>query len=205
MLWIPLDGTVGNRGSVQSVVACDPTCPATVAGKRVAAGGFDGATTAIRIADRPELHASVGTVAMWIRPTVLPSLGEARSIAGAATGNASLNSWEVYFYDNSGTLELITGGDAAGGPQLHFPWTLGTGTWFHVAATWDGTTQHMYLDGAQVVTGPQFAIEYTGHDVLIGADETPGGLTHYFDGDIDDVRFYSRALSPSEISLLAAP
>lgn len=60
MLWIPLDGTVGNRGSVQSVVECDPTCPATVAGKRVAAGGSGQAKLILPPARRRYFDAASG-------------------------------------------------------------------------------------------------------------------------------------------------
>jgi hypothetical protein len=207
LLWFEFDGSVANRGSVQSEISCDPTCPSTVAGKRIAAGGFDGATMAVRIADRPELHVTAGTIAMWMRPTALPLEGEARSLAGAAFGTASLNSWEAYFYGAfGGEVHLITGGDAGGGPSLRFTWDRGVGTWFHVASAWDGSTTHrMYLDGIEVASGAQFALIYDDRDVMIGVDDTPFGNMHYFAGDIDDLRFYNRALTQQEIAALATP
>lgn len=208
LLWFPFDGSIGNRGSVQNKISCDPACPTTVAGMRLAAGGFDGSTTAVRIADSPELHVISGTIAMWIRPVALPVAGSggASSLAGAPFGGASLNSWEVYFYGEANELQLIGGGDAAGGPILRQPWTRRLGAWVHVATTWDGSTRtRMYLDGVEAQTGPQFALEYDGHDVVIGVDDTPLGLMHFFEGDIDDVRFYNRELGPDEIVMLAAP
>jgi hypothetical protein len=204
LLWFEFDGSVANRGSVQSEISCDPTCPSTVAGKRIAAGGFDGATMAVRIADRPELHVTAGTIAMWMRPTALPLDGEARSLAGVGYGGASLNSWEIYF-ENQGRLELVTGGDAGGGPQLKIEWTIAAGTWSHIAATWDGVSQFMYVDGVEVASGPQFGLDYEGRDVFIGVDDNVFGLMHHFAGDIDDLRFYNRALAQQEIAALATP
>jgi len=208
LLWFPFDDSTGNRGSVQNKISCDPACPSTVPGVRDAAGGFDGATTAVRIADSPELHVTAGTIAMWIRPVALPAAGTggASSLAGAPFGGASLNTWELYFFGEANELQLIGGGDAAGGPILRLPWTRRLGAWTHVATTWDGSTRtRMYADGIEVRTGPQFALDYDGHDVVIGVDDTPLGLMHFFEGDIDDVRFYNRELAPAEILMLATP
>ena len=205
LLWLPFDGTVTNRGVVTTEVACDSACPSTVAGKRSAAGGFDGATTAVRITDRPELHVTAGTFALWMRPTALPPPGEARSLGGVAYGTVSLNSWEIYLLGDLEGARLYAGGDV-GNPAIDVRWTLGVGTWHHVASVWDGTSrQALYIDGLEVATGPQFLIVYDNHDVVFGADDTDAGVMAHFDGDLDDVRFYRRALTQGEIAQLAAP
>ena len=71
------------------------------------------------------------------------------------------------------------------------------GSWHHVAATYDGNTRTIYLDGEAM--GSDHA---TGHYVYVGW-ELRVGLTYtgeYFDGLIDEVRVYRRALSANEIS-----
>jgi hypothetical protein len=69
-------------------------------------------------------------------------------------------------------------------------------SWQHLAATYDGTTAHFYIDGTQVASrttsGPGNSDTWR-----IGAyGSTPGG---FFDGLIDDIRIYDRALTATEI------
>jgi len=68
--------------------------------------------------------------------------------------------------------------------------------WHHLTGTYDGSTVKLYVDGDQATT-----LDLTGNivdtsgDFEVGRDN--GG---YFDGRIDQVRVYSRALNDSEIS-----
>ena len=71
------------------------------------------------------------------------------------------------------------------------------GTWQHIAATYDGTTARYYIDGAQVASRTVNNGAGVSDTWRIGAyGGSPGG---FFDGLIDDVRIYNRALSASEI------
>jgi hypothetical protein len=75
--------------------------------------------------------------------------------------------------------------------------SLPVNTWTHLAATWDGTTLRVYVNGAQV------ASQAIGSTIL--ASTSPlrlGGNSiwgEYFNGKIDEVRIYNRTLSQSEI------
>ena len=77
--------------------------------------------------------------------------------------------------------------------------TFNTGAWHHVAATYDGSTVRFYLDGnpdGTIVT----PIRSTGTPIAaIGA--FPTGSSPY-DGLMDDLGVWSRALDPEEISLI---
>jgi uncharacterized repeat protein (TIGR01451 family) len=73
------------------------------------------------------------------------------------------------------------------------------GTWMHVAATYDGTTMRLYVNGVEesTLTLPAGTkIELNDVPLSIGAQSTP---TRYYKGWIDDARVYRRALSPKEI------
>ena len=73
------------------------------------------------------------------------------------------------------------------------PWT--TWTRQHLAATYDGTEQRLYVNGAQVATRAQTGtIVNTGNPLRIGGNGIWG---EYFQGLIDEVRVYRRALSPA--------
>jgi hypothetical protein len=66
----------------------------------------------------------------------------------------------------------------------------------HLAATYDGTTQRLYVNGVQVSSRAQTgAILVTGSPLRIGGNS----FAEYFRGIIDEVRIYNRALSAAEI------
>jgi hypothetical protein len=71
------------------------------------------------------------------------------------------------------------------------------GTWTHVAATYDGSTLRVYvnggLQGSKAVSGP---IQTSGGPLRLGGNSVWG---EWFAGLIDDVRVYNRALGAAEI------
>ncbi len=73
------------------------------------------------------------------------------------------------------------------------------GQWQHVAATYDGTTARIYIDGVQTASTTFTGNVGDSNTWRIGAYGSPAG--GFFDGLVDNVRVYDRALSPSEIQL----
>jgi concanavalin A-like lectin/glucanase superfamily protein/Big-like domain-containing protein/fibronectin type III domain protein len=72
-----------------------------------------------------------------------------------------------------------------------------TGTWQHLTATYDGATLRYYIDGVQVASRAFTGNVGDFNTWRIGAyGGTPFG---FFDGSIDDVRIYDRALSTAEV------
>ena len=75
--------------------------------------------------------------------------------------------------------------------------SLEPGAWTHLAATYDGARFHLYIDGISVasrdLTGD---IKPSTDPLWIGGN---GPLGQYFNGLIDDLRIYNRALSQAEI------
>ena len=75
--------------------------------------------------------------------------------------------------------------------------TPATGTWTHVAFTFDGTTVKGYLDGNLTLQASvSAAIQARGTALRIGAD---GALQQGYRGLLDDLRIYNRALTSLEI------
>jgi hypothetical protein len=76
--------------------------------------------------------------------------------------------------------------------------------WYHVAGTWNSSTLSIYLNGAlynSVANGTLTSA--TLNQARIGSDSLGTANQDYFDGYIDDVRIYSRALSASEVAQLS--
>lgn len=84
------------------------------------------------------------------------------------------------------------------GTTVSFNTTLNEQQWYHVAATYDGNTVRLYLNGKQVRT--------TNRTGAINADSTPltlgkrpGVNSNYFKGKIDEVRVFDVALTAQQL------
>ncbi len=79
------------------------------------------------------------------------------------------------------------------------------GRWTHVAATFDGTTAGLYLNGNEIASGPFSFASGTDAGMTIGNNnsdswpDSPGA----FNGLIDEARIYNRALTAAQIAYLA--
>ena len=82
--------------------------------------------------------------------------------------------------------------------------TLLIGEWVHVAGTWDGATARIFIDGTEESSAPySLGMINGGAPLFIGTDELNSWGYYNFDGSIDDVYIYNRALSASEVFTLA--
>lgn len=121
-----------------------------------------------------------------------------------------------YAVSISGTLDKICDGGRVGfevnrmGGQSRS--TVNDGRWHHVAATYDGTTRRLYIDGVEEMQKPAKQpgpILKSSWDLCIGNnvmtyEDTDAGVGEFqgFDGLIDEVRIYNRALNADEIRAL---
>ena len=82
-----------------------------------------------------------------------------------------------------------------------------TGSWQHLCASWSGSAISLLVDGVSVATtmvsnvGSVSSLNPTG-PLRIGTNVATGG--NHFAGQIDDFRIYNRALTLTEIRLLAS-
>gem|GEM_PF-2609465 len=95
--------------------------------------------------------------------------------------------------DDGGTMTLI----ADQGDVL-------AGQWHHAAMIYDGLFLRLYLDGQEVGSVAKSGAVSVDSSVQIRIGDNPVG-NRYFDGLIDDVRIYNRALSVVELDQLANP
>ena len=71
-------------------------------------------------------------------------------------------------------------------------------TWMHVAATYDGSTIRLYVNGMQESSlAANIAIVTNNLPLSIGAQSD---ATRFFQGALDQARVYDRALSAQEIA-----
>jgi chitodextrinase len=98
----------------------------------------------------------------------------------------------------------VSGGVPGGGgtfrtsdEALYGTAALTVNTWTHLAATYDGTTIRLYVNGTQVASAAQTgAIATSTNPLQIGGDSLYG---QFFQGTIDEVRIYNVALTAAQI------
>lgn len=92
-----------------------------------------------------------------------------------------------FYIKTGGTLRHMTGA------------TLTAGNWAHIAGTWDGTTQILYVNGVEVNRAtPGNSL----NDASASSALVCNGAAESIDGYIDDCRIYNRALSAAEIKAI---
>lgn len=146
------------------------------------------------------------TLSSWIRYT-------------GVQNDQTLGRWEILEKADSYWMNVRTNGrirvggfyGGCSGPNvwqyLDSSRAIIVGRWTHVASTYDGTRLRVYLDGnvvgTKTVTGRTCV---NAEPLAVGAKdhETKGLLEAFWDGRLDDVRIYNRALTQAEVRQLAA-
>jgi hypothetical protein len=165
-------------------------------GRANAAYSFDGSSSYISFAGLPTSQTNNWTVSSWIKPASLPQLGTAvcvgfdNGISGTANGyQMCINSGDSGIPGNQFTA--IYGGIATYSSGIAF---ASTNTWTQIVLLRSNGIASFYVNGTKVggtVSGnPRVPTAFT-----------IGSCTgfRFFNGLIDDVRVYNRALSANEV------
>jgi len=144
------------------------------------------------------------------------SVGSAFSFSGwyRLTGSAGPQ-WHAFFlsnsYCNSGNafgamyeqqssiIRLYDGSNCLGTRTISY--SLPSDQWFHFSLTYDGASISTYIDGTKIDSFPYSGAVATSPPFIIGANLSP--LTYNWQGNIDEVRIYNRALASPEVAALA--
>ena len=122
------------------------------------------------------------------------------------------NEWEAFMSKGDGAYRASRSGGTGnathmgitGGNYFDAPTVITDGQWHHYCGTYDGSAAIIYIDGVedgrQTYTG-QIGDSST-YDFWIGNNSQ--NTTRFLHGLLDDVRLYSRALSPEEIRIVMA-
>jgi len=156
-----------------------------------AAVAFDGSGDDVRVGQSGSLDISGAlTLEAFIKPTSLPSAGSFRQVL-AKTGSYTLDF-------NGPTLEL-TLYQLGVARRLQAPaGTIVAGRAYHVAGTFDGTTERLYINGRQVAsTALSGATDVTINGLRIGSWD---GTQQFFTGTLDEVAVYNKALSATQVA-----
>ncbi len=207
--WWPGEGNANdiigmNNGTLMGGVTFVP-------GEVGMAFSFDGSSGYIDVTNTPSMDFGTNdfTIVCWIRLSTLDGgPGAGREIIHKSVGDVPANDNYTYFleYDAGPALRFRVS-DPFSANDLTVTNPLTTDTWYHVAAVRTGNTNQIYLDGAllgQQVAGTNINSGIGG--VAYIGEIAPNGIaiTRFFDGQIDELSLFNRALSPNEIEAIYA-
>ena len=114
-----------------------------------------------------------------------------------------------YFLGIDGSGHLVADfeeGAAGASPGLNHPVTgakvLATNTWYHAAATYDGSKWRLYVNGVldrQLAVGRPVRFDSIQRASIASAQDSAGTAAGFFNGTIDEVRIWNVARSASAI------
>jgi hypothetical protein len=185
--------------------------PEWVAGKFGSGLLFDGQGGERVSLGNLDVHSGAISITCWFVASNLDTPGnDPRMVSKAFGGGGNDHLWMVSSSrqagekrlrfrlktnDGAGTTTLVGG---EGDPETRI---IQLDEWIHVAATWDGATMRIYKNAVEVGStdkgGTAVAVDPT-----VGAafgNQPVGAENRPFDGTIDDVRIYTRALTADEI------
>lgn len=157
---------------------------------------FDGSGDYVTVPDDSTLDATVITIEAWIRTgsdvsSVTPQYVVSKWEVNKRSYAISIASDAVYFQTSQLGTDVTADSIGRG--------TVAATTWYHIAATSDGTNKKIYINGMQAGGNGAWANPiYQGTSSLTfgSRDSTSAEL---FTGIIDEVSIYNRALTASEI------
>ena len=183
--YFPFDGSIEDKALSHSVT--DNTSADCVSGKVGSeAKDFDGNDDYVDTSYEANFGTGSFTISSWIN--VGTTSGSTDAIAGNWDGS---NGWFVANQDGSPRFYLNGTNLTAG--------SLNEGTWYHVVWITDESTARIFIDGVQVGSTAKSANVSSSNLMNIG---DRGDTVPSFDGKIDDLRIYDRALSRPEIEAL---
>jgi hypothetical protein len=151
---------------------------------------FDGTNDLVAIPSAAALSPTAKvSVEAWIKPNALPAAGSFASIASKP---------ESYSLQFNGPKLEFTIMQSGARRRLQAPaGTIATGQAYHVVGTYDGTTQRLYVNGAEVANAPLTGAITANSNALDIGSWSEG--SEDFNGTIDEVAVYAGALSAARV------
>jgi len=142
------------------------------------------------------LQSDFTTISFWAKPNSIPASGEVYLLSNGGWQER----WKISMPSHGKPVFTThAGGNCCSDMDSGTPLTVGT--WTHIVMVHDGTSDIIYYNGVKVnektVTG---TLDKTKYPLGMGWD--PIDQSGDFDGALDDIQIYNRALNAAEISAL---
>lgn len=183
-VWLPLNGNLNNQG-LANVSVTNNGATVDTNGKIGSCYKFNGSSIKVVGANIP---ISSWSLAVWVYITTSSSNGHQYLVGINTSTSTDFTAGLCWYHDTIGVHIADT--------TYLAPTSSALNNWYHVAATFNGTTLTLYLNGQSVASWDSPATPIQANDIYLGAR---GGNAGYFTGNLNDVRVYDHCLSPKEV------
>jgi len=169
-------------------------------GKINGALGFDGINDYVDMADTVQNYLETDyTISAWIKTNTIQSNRAISSYRHSVEVyplmlQLNQNNADIYFSVRDNSLNIA---------QAVYTDALTTNTWYHIVGVRESNIVNVYVNGISGTEDTATLGEINSNNLKIGALQFGGNPpSNYFDGTIDDVKIFNRALSAQEIQQL---
>jgi len=163
-------------------------------GKSGSALSFDGVNDYVSVGSDSSLNiVDAITIEAWVKTTSnneITVVGRGSSQSDHSFHFAVENGYPVFIFANG--YSMTTGDLITGSKQVN------DGIWHHIVGRFNGSTIEIYVDGEYDSGILKTTKPFSNNDIPTNIGVL-GGYSTYFDGTIDEVKIYARALTASEI------
>jgi PKD repeat protein len=154
---------------------------------------FDGVNDWVTVNDTASLDLTAGmTLEAWVYPTI--DMAQWATVVLKEQPSGLVYSLQANSDANKPSMAARIGGSNR---NLRGGLWLLANQWTHLAASYDGNTERLYVNGTQVAQRPQTGpIQASSSPLRVGGNSVWG---QFFKGRIDEIRVYNRALRATEI------
>jgi hypothetical protein len=156
------------------------------------------------------LQPATGTISVWVKPSSLVLADIVQQDTDLICNlSANLTAYALRMDPKGRAYAVISNGNpktCAKNPQTQAyssSGQLAVNQWTHLAMEWNGTTLYLFVNGKQVSSTsyyaePTYGLSYHGTSPMKVAGI--GVLGNNYEGELSDLRIYSRALTSTEIA-----
>jgi len=187
-----------------AIGALTPSSPAQPASLSLASRAY------ARIPASPDFALQQFTLSVWLKPTGPGENGGGTLVSKSGRPDIGVflcSWWMGWSSQTHQVIGLVVHDYGVSAKSVTSNATVALGQEAHAALTFDGVTLRLYING---VLDKEEAYGFSGvyystEDVMIGAFNSNTGYTfNRFDGLLDDISIWNRALSAGEVASLAA-
>jgi hypothetical protein len=172
-------------------------------GKVAQAFRFDGVDDYVDMGASPALAPPALTVDFWMNPHAAPP-PVSHPVSRWGHSTPVPDSWQFGYMPNN-KIYFTTRNVAGTQVTISSTSVLPLNQWRHVAATYDGGTVRLYINGALEASAPHSGpVRHNPSTTAVGCKITGGACNYPFRGLVDEVEIFDRALTQGEIKALYA-
>jgi len=138
------------------------------------------------------------TIALWFK---LETLGITKSFVSKYLTTGDKRCYKLVFNDADNKIYFFVSPDGVGASSAITASTFSVGTWYHVVATLNQTTDEMqiYINGSADGSAVSFTSNISDKDAAFCIGSADNGAAEYMDGLIDEVIVWNKCLTADEI------